>query len=70
MTNESHDVCFFHKPMTYDAEVTVCPSTLKINLKFRLVKQITPRNVSRLEDYCIYNTKADKISLNRYKVVN
>ena len=53
----------------YDAHLGHFENKLK-NYKLGIVKQIPPRNLNRLEDYYIYNTEADKISLNRYKVMN
>ena len=45
------------------------PEKLK-NFKFGIVRNCGPKTLNRLEDYYIYITKADTISLNRYKVMN
>jgi hypothetical protein len=45
------------------------PEKLK-NFKFGIVRNSGPKTLNRLEDYYIYTTKADTISLNRYKVMN
>ena len=39
------------------------------NFKFGIVKSCGPKALNRLEDYYIYTSKADTISLNRHKVV-
>ena len=39
------------------------------NFDFGIVKTTKPTSLARLEDYYIYLTKADTISLNRYKAV-
>ena len=40
------------------------------NFDFGIVKSIRPTSLNRLEDYYIYVTKADIVSLNRYKVMD
>ena len=40
------------------------------NFSFGIVKQSSPKGINRLEDYYIYSTKADVVSLNRYKVTS
>ena len=39
------------------------------NFSAGIVKSSGPKSLNRLEDYYIYTSKADSISLNRYKVV-
>ena len=40
------------------------------NFKVGIVGQAPPRRLDRLEDFYIYNTKADVLSLNRYRAVD
>ena len=40
------------------------------NFNFGIVKQCSPKQLNRLEDFYIYSTKADIVSLNRYKVTS
>ena len=40
------------------------------NFMFGIVKDSSAMQLNRLEDYYVYSTKADKISLNRYKVAS
>ena len=39
------------------------------NFDMGIIKCVKPTSLSRLEDYYIYSTKADTISLNRYKAL-
>ena len=52
---------------TYDKHIEKFPEKL-LNFEFGIVKQVSPQNLDRVEDYYIYNTNADIKGLNRYKV--
>ena len=40
------------------------------NYNFGILKSCSPKDLNRLEDFYVYITKADAISLNRYKVLS
>ena len=39
------------------------------NYRLGIIKSAIPMNLDRVEDFFIYNTKADLISINRYKAL-
>ena len=39
------------------------------NFDVGIIKSVKPTSLNRAEDFFVYSTKADKISLNRYKVI-
>ena len=39
------------------------------NFNMGIVKGVKPTSLNRMEDFYIYTTKADTVSLNRYKVI-
>ena len=53
----------------FDKHPEVFDSKLN-NYKVGIIKSCKPKDLNRYEDYYIYSTKADSISLNRYKVLN
>jgi len=52
---------------TYDKHYDKFPDKLN-NYEIGIVKMASPNALERLEDYYIFQTRADSIGLNRYKV--
>ena len=40
-----------------------------MNYRLGIIKSVIPMDLDRVEDFYIYNTKADLLSINRYKAL-
>ena len=54
---------------TYEEHLDTFENKLS-NFDMGIIKVVKPSTLDRAEDFYIYSTKADSISLNRYKAVN